>query len=296
MAELRIIPRGEWGARYADGGGYAPLPATECWLHHSVTTPPDTTAPYDDDIAAIRTLEQIGQDRFSQGMSYTWLITPAGLIFEGHSVGRLGAHTAGRNSRARAICLVGNYELAEPTQAQILAAAWLLQQGRGRGWLTSARLNGGHRDVSSTACPGRYAYARIGDINALAAGPPITHLEDNMPLTKEDLTAIASVVATAVWGTQFPGGHAQAHLTVTNSNTWEIKAQLAALDGALDERDAALLAAIRADGDETDVRQLAAALAPLLPAGLDPHELATAIADEQDRRARDSDPTTGPAS
>jgi len=278
MADLRIIPRGEWGARYADGGGYAPLPATECWLHHSVTTPPNTTAPYDDDIAAIRTLEQIGQDRFGQGMSYTWLITPAGWIFEGHSVGRLGAHTAGRNSRARAICLVGNYEVAGPTQAQILAAAWLLQQGRGRGWLTAARLNGGHRDVSSTACPGRYAYARIGEINQLAAGPPIE--EDDMPLTREDLLAIA----TAVWGTQFPGGHAQAHLTVANSNTWEIKAQIGALEGALPKPQAELLAAFRGEGEEINLAELAAALVPLLPPDVTPEQVAKAIADERARR------------
>ena len=278
MADLRIIPRGEWGARYADGGGFAPLPATECWLHHSVTTPPNTTAPYDDDIAAIRTLEQIGQDRFGQGMSYTWLITPAGWIFEGHSVGRLGAHTAGRNSRARAICLVGNYEVAGPTQAQILAAAWLLQQGRGRGWLTAARLNGGHRDVSSTACPGRYAYARIGEINQLAAGPPIE--EDDMPLTREDLLAIA----TAVWGTQFPGGHAQAHLTVANSNTWEIKAQIGALEGALPKPQAELLAAFRGEGEEINLAELAAALVPLLPPDVTPEQVAKAIADERARR------------
>jgi len=298
MTTLRIISRAEWGARYDNGGGPAPIPASECWLHHSVTGAPGVDATFEQDVAAILALERIGEDRFGQGMSYTWPICPSGRIFEGHGVGRLGAHTGGRNGVARAICFVGNYETSRPSTAQIRSAAWLLQHGRDREWLRVAALRGGHRDVLrltgdsiATDCPGAHAYTRIGDINRLAAGPPID-MEDDMPLTKED----ALLVAQTVWGTQFPGGHAQAHLTVTNANSWEIKTQLAALDGTLDQRDAALLAAIRADGEQVDVRQLAAALAPMLPTGTDPHELAAAIADEQDRRARDSDPATGPAS
>lgn len=36
------------------------------------------------------------------------------------------------------------------------------------GLATTHRLNGGHRDVKSTECPGDKAYARIGEINRLA--------------------------------------------------------------------------------------------------------------------------------
>jgi len=277
MTMLRIIPRAEWGARYPNGAGTAPLPAPECWLHHSVTTPPDTTAPYDDDIAAIRTLEQIGQDRFGQGMSYTWLITPAGFIFEGHSVGRLGAHTAGRNSRARAICLVGNYEVTGPTPAQLLSAAWLLQTAAGRGWLTTARLSGGHRDVSQTACPGRYAYAQIGTINTRAAGPPITE-EDDVLTTQDKLD-----IAAAVWGMQLGNGHAQANLTVANGNTWYIRAAVDAMGNRLTENQLAVLAAIRED-EPVDAPELAAAIVAALPADVTVQALVTALLDAQAAR------------
>lgn len=171
---MRIISRAEWGARHPNGFGSRKLPATQAWLHHSVTLAPDLVAPFDDDYAAIRELEEIGQARFGGGISYTRLITPAGLIFEGHSIGRVGSHTANRNSVAVGYCLIGNYQTAHPTEAQLRALAWCLQHDHQHGWLDAPRLDGGHRDLKSTACPGRHAYARISDVNQLAAGPPIT--------------------------------------------------------------------------------------------------------------------------
>lgn len=192
---MRIISRGAWGARYADGFTAAPLPASEVWLHHSVTPAPadDLTA----ERAAMRALEDIGQQRFGGGISYTFLVMPSGRVYQGHSVGRQGAHTGGRNDVARAICLVGNYETEAPTERQVDAVAALLRHGHARGWWTQARLAGGHRDApgASTACPGRRAYDRIGVINVRAAaggggapGAPVDPLDRYYQLNSEDRT------------------------------------------------------------------------------------------------------------
>jgi len=164
----RIIPRSEWGATKPNGSGPAPLPANGVRLHHSVTIAPDLVPPFTDDYQAIRDLERIGHARFGAGISYTFPITPAGLIFEGHSVDRKGTHTAKRNSVERAISFVGNYETDKPTAEMIDAAGWLLAHGFLSGWWRAAPLLGGHRDVKATACPGRHAYAAIGEINATA--------------------------------------------------------------------------------------------------------------------------------
>lgn len=158
---MRIIPRAEWGARYANGFRSAPVPFRELWLHHSVTAARNGAG-------IIRGIEQIGQNRFGGGISYTWLITPDGAVYEGHSVDRQGAHTGGRNDIARAICLVGNYESTQPTTAQINSAAWLTRYVYDRRWAVNLGLTGGHRDLKATACPGKYAYAQIGNINHLA--------------------------------------------------------------------------------------------------------------------------------
>lgn len=173
MAPLSIVSRARWGARHERGFGPAPLPASEVWLHHSVTSAPSSDPARE--AAAMRVLEDIGEQRFGRGISYTFAVMPSGRIYEGHGVDRVGAHTANRNTIARAIVLVGNYEAQEVTEAQVRAVAALLQHGRSSGWWRQARLNGGHRQApgAQTACPGRNAMAVIPRINQLAAGEPV---------------------------------------------------------------------------------------------------------------------------
>lgn len=204
---MEIIDRKTWGAVYADGAGPAPLPAREVWLHHTVTAAPDLVPPYDDEDRAVRLVEQIGQQKFNQGISYTFVVMPSGRIYKGHSVDRLGAHTAKRNSIARAIVLVGNYEHAPPTAQQCESTAQLLAHGWREGWWTAPRLNGGHRQApgAKTACPGQQALNAIPGINAraatLAANPeeddPLAALSDAE--ARELLTRVRSIDAREDW-------------------------------------------------------------------------------------------------
>lgn len=168
---IEVVTRAQWGARYADGFGAAPLPASEVWLHHSVTIAPDLVPPYDDEVRAMRTLEDIGQSRFGGGISYTFGAMPTGKLYAGHSVNRMGAHTGGRNSIARAIVLVGNADTTAVTRSQVESIATLLVDGQRAGYWRTARLNGGHQQApgASTACPGRYGMAAVAAINERAA-------------------------------------------------------------------------------------------------------------------------------
>jgi hypothetical protein len=164
----RLISRSEWGARYADGFGDRPMPFTEFYLHHSVTIAPDLLPPFTDDLAAIRTLESIGQSRFGGGISYSQPVTPAGLTFVGVSPHRRGAHTKGHNTSGFAFVLVGDYSKRPPTALQEEDIARRMVELHRQGKATRHTLNGGHRDVSSTACPGDAGYARIPYINRRA--------------------------------------------------------------------------------------------------------------------------------
>lgn len=191
---MKIYSRSEWGARYSDGFGPAPIPAEEVWGHHTVTLAPDLVwidangdNVDDDERAAMRELEQIGQDRFGGGISYTWLIMPSGRVYQGHSPWRQGAHTGGRNDIARAIAFVGNYQTNRPTEEQLRSAAELLRYAQTMGWTRYARMNGGHRDLKATACPGDFVYEAIPEINRLAAVPPE---EDDMPTADEIAKAL----------------------------------------------------------------------------------------------------------
>lgn len=189
-----IIPRAAWGARYPAGFGPAPR-ATELWLHHSVTIAPDLVPPFTDDDAAVRTLERIGHERFGGGISYSYAVTPVGRVYEGTGGLRKGSHTGGRNSVARAICLIGDYTRTRPTDAQIDAVAALIRYGRAAGWWTCDRLSGGHRNApgASTACPGDAAMAVVPVINSRALSAHLDDLEDDM--TPEDRARLARLEA-----------------------------------------------------------------------------------------------------
>ncbi|WP_051433251.1 peptidoglycan recognition protein family protein [Promicromonospora kroppenstedtii] len=180
-----IISRAAWGAKYAPGPYTRKLGHLEQWLHHTVTVAPNVTPPFTDDYAAVRAVEAITESRFGWGMAYTFLVTPAGLIFEGHPIDRVGAHTEGHNTAGAGIAWVGNYDTSEPPAAMVRATAALLRHGKARGWWADVKLDGGHRDTKATACPGKHAYTLIDDINraAAAAGPvptptPPTQNED----------------------------------------------------------------------------------------------------------------------
>ena len=192
---MTIIPRKAWGARFAAGFGAAPR-ATELWLHHSVTRSAGPNATAAEDAATLRKLEDIGQQRFKGGISYTFVVCESGRVHEGTGPGRKGAHTGGRNSVARAICLLGDYSRRRPTDAQLQAVAGLVRHGHAVGWWTVDRLTGGHRDApgASTSCPGDAAYALIPVINSKAT---TAHLADDLEddMNAEDRDRLARVEA-----------------------------------------------------------------------------------------------------
>lgn len=161
----RIIRRATWGATGRDGFGSRPIPAAHVFAHHTVTVAPSAEATVAQDIAAVKVIERIGNQRFGS-ISYNFLIPPSGRIFEGVSVGRIGAHTSGYNTTGIGISLIGNYMTRPATPAQREAFAWLLRHLREVGALApTARLRG-HNAVSATACPGALVAPALAGIEA----------------------------------------------------------------------------------------------------------------------------------
>lgn len=117
-------------------------------------------------------------------IGYNFLVDRFGRIWEGRAGGVdkpvVGAHTLGYNDYSFAMSAIGNYETAQPTPELVNAYgalfAWKLSlsgvdaasmsQKVGKG--TFAAING-HRDAGKTACPGKYLYAQIPTIRAIAA-------------------------------------------------------------------------------------------------------------------------------
>jgi N-acetylmuramoyl-L-alanine amidase/FG-GAP-like repeat len=124
------------------------------------------------------------QGRGWNDIGYNFLADRFGRIWEGRYGGTsapvVGAHTLGYNSESFAMSAIGNFDVTSPPSAMISAYqrlfAWKLGvhgvpvTGRVTLFGTSFERISGHRDAGQTDCPGRYLYARLGDIRAGAAG------------------------------------------------------------------------------------------------------------------------------
>ncbi|EKU70413.1 peptidoglycan recognition family protein [Selenomonas sp. F0473] len=126
-------------------------------IHHIGST--------NDDVSA-ETVHQWHLNNGWAGIGYHFLIRKDGTIEEGRPLGTVGAHVYGENRHTVGINIVGNFETAMPTEAQKTAAAHLIAS-----LCTVYQFDPvweqtifGHRDLSATACPGRYLYTQLPEV------------------------------------------------------------------------------------------------------------------------------------
>lgn len=150
---MRILRRGEWGFSGPLGPPMS-TPSNQVFIHHSVTNPTS------DARADMRTLERIGKQRFGR-LSYSFAVHPSGAVLQGQG-NHVGAHTKNRNSTSHGLVAIGNYDTRRPPAVMVEAFRNLYRHGISEGWWKDSIA--GHRDVSSTACPGKHLYARLSDI------------------------------------------------------------------------------------------------------------------------------------
>lgn len=152
---MTIIARSVWGASMASlPTTQMRLPATQVFIHHSVTSV--TADPHRD----MRSIEAVGMERFGQ-FPYSFCIHPHdGEILEGCGVKR-GAHTSRRNSTSFGICWIGNYDERVPKAQQIDSTRFLIDELTRQGFLLPGADILGHRDVAQTACPGNKLYGML---------------------------------------------------------------------------------------------------------------------------------------
>ncbi|GAB1421539.1 hypothetical protein MASR2M15_17100 [Anaerolineales bacterium] len=163
-----IVSRAEWGAKPPDHtavnefGFYNSVTNPEGWrvyegelqdsyqtavIHHSVVYNPD-------DAMTAKVVQNLHFRKGWADVAYHFMVGQNGAIFEGRELDARGTHVAGFNTGSVGICLLGNFEIDNPTIMQIESTRRLLQ------WL-SYRLAlthlAGHQDFNhETQCPGAH--------------------------------------------------------------------------------------------------------------------------------------------
>lgn len=155
---LTFVTRSEWRARNPKSVTTIPLPTPELWLHH--------TAGSERGHAGMRAIQDYHMDvRGYYDIAYSFVVDPDSLkVYVGRGPGIQGGHTEDHNSISHAICVMGNFDVLQPSNALLRTLAELINHGIAQGWWRG--LSGGHRDASgaSTACPGKYLYAEVNRI------------------------------------------------------------------------------------------------------------------------------------
>ncbi|WP_193604529.1 N-acetylmuramoyl-L-alanine amidase [Nocardioides dongkuii] len=180
-----IYSRAQWGAdeRLRDKGSLHYYEVHAGFVHHTVNANEYSRAEVPGILRSIYAYHT--RSRGWSDVGYNYLVDRFGRIWEGRAGGVdrpvVGAHTQGYNDYSFAMSAIGNFELKKPGRAMVQAYgalfAWKLSlhgvaassTNQVVGPRTFPGING-HRDAGSTACPGKYLYAKIPKIRKLAAG------------------------------------------------------------------------------------------------------------------------------
>ena len=138
------------------------VPINRVTVHHDGMTSFTTTA----QSAAAARIEAIRRAHRGQNwgdIGYHFLIDPSGRVWEGRPLAWQGAHVKNNNEGNIGICVLGNYERQRVTDRQVYALDNFLASTMRQYGIAKNRVYT-HRELRSTACPGRSLQARMDSL------------------------------------------------------------------------------------------------------------------------------------
>ena len=158
-----IISRTEWGAK-PPTRAYGSHKISHITVHHQGVV----TSLNQDAAKRLRTMQAFHQSskRGFADISYHFVIDQKGNIYEGRPTHAPGKSKTDYNPAGHLlICLLGDFNVQEPTEAQLKALTfvlrWSLQQ-----WRLPPDTIKGHRDYAHTDCPGKNLYRLLPQLIA----------------------------------------------------------------------------------------------------------------------------------
>ncbi len=231
-----IVPRSQWGPQLVPTGPIAAEPDVRFLLvHHTVNTNTYGAAEVVGILGAIYSFHT-GPERGWPDIAYNFFVDRFGTVYEGRTGSLAGAvagdASGGSQGFAQLCTFIGDHSSVAPSEAAIGAMAGLLRflgarhgldlspgatatftsRGSNRhpagASVTTATISG-HRDMSTTACPGDAAYVMVADgtFARLAAGggaqppAPTTTSPPPPPPTTTSTTSTSASTSTSTTST-----------------------------------------------------------------------------------------------
>lgn len=126
-------------------------------VHHSASKKSTTK----DDI------EKWHKDRGFREIGYHKVIGAKGVLYQGRSESKSGAHAKGANTGSLGVCVTGNFESESPDTEQIETLTTVLFQWCKQHGLSEYQIYGHYNTpgcTTATACPGKNLIAKLNEI------------------------------------------------------------------------------------------------------------------------------------
>lgn len=159
--EPKIISRAEWGAREPAGPieDLPQYPPPYVVIHHSATPGCTSQAICQSRVRSFQNYH-IDHNKWND-IGYNFLVGEDGNVYEGRGWGKRGAHCPKYNAKSIGICVIGNFTSQEPNLIAIEVLKDLIAFGVSKGEIKENYNLIGHRQGSSTTCPGEKFYDLI---------------------------------------------------------------------------------------------------------------------------------------
>ncbi|CAM4338436.1 unnamed protein product [Leuciscus chuanchicus] len=159
----KIITRSQWGAASFIGSpSYLSLPVPYLFIHHTYQ-PSSPCTTFEQCASEMRSMQRYHQQ--SNGWSdigYSFVAGSDGNLYEGRGWNWVGAHTYGYNSRGYGVSFIGDYTSTLPSRSAINMVRYdFTSCAVNGGRLSSSYSLYGHRQATSTDCPGNAFYREI---------------------------------------------------------------------------------------------------------------------------------------
>ncbi len=175
-----MIPQSEWRSGLNPPNYSRTFTTTQNMIvHHSAGS--NTATNYTQVVRDIYIFHT--QERNWSDIGYNYLVAPDGRLYAGRDPGDgeqdkvMGAHFCGGNGGTMGVCLLGNYDLQDASEATYETLEQLLTWKGFTDELNVQSQNphplnenlgviAGHRNGCSTQCPGNFVYARLPEIRS----------------------------------------------------------------------------------------------------------------------------------
>lgn len=168
------LTRAEVGLRPPKSLSRLDVPVDTLFIHHTDTQGKDGPKEW----VAVQRFHM--DTRMFADIAYHGGIGPLAEVMEGRPPAMDGGATLGWNQRSLAICFVGDFTSEPATIDQLRSAAWLGQYWMLLGLLSPRCVVMGHRDESTSSCPGDALYAQLPQFRQLLFAPVVQQQEANM--------------------------------------------------------------------------------------------------------------------